>query len=121
MVWTRRRAVWWSHRCEYTALVYTAYLSLPHARKHQTAAAIVLWGLVTFFLLTEIACALDVNVYRATVGFVELAHGFPHEICVDGRDGAVFAAAVDTSDLPKGTGIAAMTKYLPAAGGGGKR
>lgn len=40
--------------------------------------------------------------------------GFPHEICVDGRDGSVFSAAVDSSDLPAGQGgILALTKYKP--------
>ena len=50
-----------------------------------------------------------------TVGFAQLAHGFPHEICVDGRNGAIFAAAVDAADLPPSAGIGALTKYLPAS------
>jgi hypothetical protein len=93
----------------------------------------------------------------AEVGFVDLAHGFPHEICVDPEDGVcpplnqhfevmipstcsscsvllsgprtltvrarltcrsrmqtLYAAAVDSPDLPKGTGIAAITKYTKA-------
>lgn len=44
---------------------------------------------------------------------ISLAHGFPHEICVAGdpTSGGIFAAAVDASDLPPGTGIGAITKY----------
>jgi|EP01046_Picozoa_sp_COSAG06_P038054 hypothetical protein len=50
----------------------------------------------------------------ASVGFASLQHGFPHEICVDARDGAIFAAAVDAADLPPATGIGALTKYTVA-------
>ena len=44
--------------------------------------------------------------------YVAIAHGFPHEICVDARSGAVFSSAVDTADLPAGAGLGALTKYV---------
>ena len=47
---------------------------------------------------------------------IPMAHGFPHEICVDASTGAVYAAAVDTSDLPPNVGLGAITKYVPQRG-----
>ena len=47
---------------------------------------------------------------------IAVAHGFPHEICVDPRDGSVYSSAVDSADLPPGApGITAITKYIPSS------
>lgn len=48
---------------------------------------------------------------------VELPHGFPHEICVDTGNGDVYAAAVDTADLPPAAaGVQALTRYRRVPG-----
>ena len=43
---------------------------------------------------------------------IAVENGFPHEICVSRGAGAVYAAAVDSADLPPNTGIGAVTRYV---------
>jgi hypothetical protein len=45
---------------------------------------------------------------------IPVEHGFPHEICLDASTGAVYSAAVDSADLPTGTGLGAVTRYIPS-------